>query len=352
MTKYHKFLGGITLRNAKKIVAIAIIGIITVAFSGCNMIEKTQAGINNTVLATVNGEKITVGQLEPKMKSAENQLEQQYGSNYASNSDAETQLKQDRQQMLDQLVNETLLLQKAKTLKLVPSESTINAQLAQQYTKIKSQYKKESDWQTALSQNGYTDASLKTEIRNSVIIQKVTDYMNKNVKVTDKQIQDYYNANQYQFTQQANAVDTIHLAHILVKTQAEAQAIKAQLDKGADFGTLAKQNSTDGSAAAGGDLGTYDQANDDQSKTLDATFMKAALQLKTGQISDPVHTQFGWHIIKCVDRKDYPVKKLSDVSAQIKQTLLTQVQQAADQKTLAQWKKEAKITEYSDKLNY
>jgi foldase protein PrsA len=314
------------------------------------MIEKTQAGINNTVLATVNGEKITVGELEPRMKSAENQMEQQYGSNYASNSTAEDQLKQDRQQMLDQMVNETLLLQKAETLKLVPSESTINTQLAQQYNKIKSQYKKESDWQTALSQNGFTDASLKAEIRNSIIIQKVTDYMNKNVKVTDKQIQDYYNANQLQFTQQTN---TIHLAHILLKTETDADAVKAQLDKGADFGALAKAKSTDpGSAAAGGDLGTYDQANDDQSKALDATFMKAALQLKAGQISAPVHTQFGWHVIKCVSRNDYPVKKLSDVSAQIKQTLLTQAQQAADQKTLAQWKKDAKITEYSDKLNY
>lgn len=340
------------MRNAKKIVAIAIIGIITVAFSGCNMIEKTQAGINNTVLATVNGEKITVGQLEPRMKSAESQLEQQYGSNYASNSDAETQLKQDRQQMLDQMVDETLLLQKAKTLNLIPSDATINAELKKQYNQIRSQeqYKKESDWQAALNQAGLTEDSLKAQLKNNIILQKVTDYMNKNVKVTDKQIQDYYNANQLQFTQQTN---TIHLAHILLKTEADADAVKAQLDKGADFGALAKAKSTDpGSAAAGGDLGTYDQANDDQSKALDATFMKAALQLKAGQISDPVHTQFGWHIIKCVDRNDYPVKKLSDVSTQIKQTLLSQAQKAADQKTLDQWKKAASITEYSDRLNY
>lgn len=339
------------MKNVKKIVAIAIIGIITVAFSGCNMIEKTQAGINNTVVASVNGEKITVGEVEARMKGTENQLKQQYGSNYASNSTAADQLKQAKTQMLDEMVTEDLLLQKAKTLKLVPSDSAINAEVKKQYDSLRSQdqYKKDSDWKAALTQNGFTEEALKAQMRNQVIIAKVTDYMTKNVSVTDKQIQDYYNSNQLKYTEQPNTID---IAHILVKTEAEAKDIKAQLDKGADFASLAKQKSIDTtSGAAGGELGTYDQANDDQSKQLDATFMTAALSLKVGQISAPVQTQYGWHIIKCVDRKDYPVKKLDDVKAQVKDTLLSQAKQDTYQKTLDKWKKAADIKEEADKLS-
>lgn len=336
------------MKNAKKIIAIAIIGIITVASSGCSIVQKTQAGIDNTVLAKVNDDKITTKQLETRM-------ENEYGVNYASSessaSTTEDQLKQEKQSVLQQMEVEDLLLQKAKELKLVPTDKEINAEVTKQYNSLRSQdqYKSDSDFKAALAQYGYTEASLKAQMKTSVILSKVTDYMTKDVKVTDKEIQNYYNANPLKFTEQTN---TIHLAHILVKTEGEADAIEAQLSKGADFATLAKKSSTDTtSGAAGGDLGTYDQANDDTSNQLDATFMKAALALKAGQISKPVHTQFGWHVIKCIDRKDYPEKSLDSVKSQIQSTLLTQDKQTAYNNMLSKWKKAADITEYTDRIS-
>jgi foldase protein PrsA len=323
----------------------------TVALSGCTLVQKTQAGINNTVLATVNSDNITRADLEGRMKSTENQLQQQYGTDYATNAQGKPQLDQAKKDMLTEMETEKLLLQKAKSLNLVPTDATINAAVKKQYDAMRAQdqYKKDSDWNTALSQSGYTDATLKVQMRNSVILTKVTDYMTKNVKVTDKQITDYYNKNPLLYTEKPN---TIHLAHILVATKVLADSIEAQIAKGADFATLAKQNSTDtGSKDAGGDLGDHDQANSDTSNALDATFMAAALKLKAGQISAPVQTQYGFHIIKCVSRTEYPVKKLADVKASVKATVLNASKQTQYEKTLAKWKSEAKITENTDELS-
>ncbi|MDD3223325.1 MAG: peptidylprolyl isomerase [Clostridium sp.] len=333
----------------KKIIAAAVmVGVFTTVFSGCNMIEKTQQGVNNTVLAKVNDEKITQGELTERMKPVLIGMQQQYGADNLKSDQGKQAITQQKQQLLDEMVTEKLLIQKAKSLKIMPSDSKLNAEINKQYNTYKSQQKSETAWKNALSQAGYTESLFKDQIRIQIITSAVENYATKNVKVTDKQISDYYKANPLKYTQQPN---TIHLSHILVKTQAEADKIETQLKGGADFAALAKQNSIDtGSKVNGGDLGDYDQANDDTSKQLDATFMKAAVALKAGQISDPVQTQYGWHIIKCDSRNDYPEKPLDQVKADISSTLLKQSQQKKFSSTISTWKKAASITEYTDKI--
>src|ERR1051325_6451489 len=89
----------------------------------------------------------------------------------------------------------------------------------------------------------------------------------------------------------------VHARHILVATEGEAKDIEAQLKNGADFGTLAKQKSKDPGAAEGGDLGYFTK---DQ---MVPEFAEAAFKLDKGQISEPIKTQFGWHIIKLEDKR-------------------------------------------------
>ncbi|WP_241559910.1 peptidylprolyl isomerase [Solirhodobacter olei] len=98
-----------------------------------------------------------------------------------------------------------------------------------------------------------------------------------------------------------------HAAHILVPTEKEAKDIKAQLDKGADFATLAKKDSKDGSAQNGGDLGWFGAG------MMVKPFEDAVMKLKPGQISDPVQTQFGWHIIKLIATRPAKKPTLDDV---------------------------------------
>jgi peptidyl-prolyl cis-trans isomerase C len=103
----------------------------------------------------------------------------------------------------------------------------------------------------------------------------------------------------------------VHARHILVATEDEAKAIEAELKKGADFATLAKQKSKDPGASEGGDLGYFTK---DQ---MVPEFAEVAFKLDKGQISDPVKTQFGWHIIKVEDKRTKPTPTFDEVKGQI-----------------------------------
>jgi peptidyl-prolyl cis-trans isomerase C len=89
--------------------------------------------------------------------------------------------------------------------------------------------------------------------------------------------------------------DKVHCAHILVKTETEAKAVIARLDKGEKFGALAQQVSLCPSGKKGGDLGTFARGK------MVKEFEKAAFALEKGQTSCPVKTKFGYHIIKRVE---------------------------------------------------
>jgi peptidyl-prolyl cis-trans isomerase C len=103
----------------------------------------------------------------------------------------------------------------------------------------------------------------------------------------------------------------VHARHILVPTEDEAKAIEAELKKGADFATLAKEKSKDPGAAEGGDLGYFTK---DQ---MVPEFADVAFKLDKGQISDPVKTQFGWHIIKVEDKRIKPTPTFDEVKTQL-----------------------------------
>jgi len=105
--------------------------------------------------------------------------------------------------------------------------------------------------------------------------------------------------------------EEVHARHILVDTEDEAKAIEAQLKAGADFATLAKEKSKDPGAADGGDLGYFTK------EQMVPEFSEAAFKLDKGQISDPVHTQFGWHIIKVEDKRVRPTPTFDQVKGQI-----------------------------------
>jgi peptidyl-prolyl cis-trans isomerase C len=115
----------------------------------------------------------------------------------------------------------------------------------------------------------------------------------------------------------------VEARHILVQTQAQAQDIINQLNKGADFAKLAQKDSIDPGAKNGGELGWFSQDE------MVPAFANAAFALKTGQYTKtPVQTQFGWHVILCEGKRTAPTPKLADVQDQIKQKLADQAVQA------------------------
>jgi peptidyl-prolyl cis-trans isomerase D len=155
--------------------------------------------------------------------------------------------------------------------------------------------------------------------------------MRQHVTVTGQQIERYYNDNIQQFS----TPEQVHAEHILLKTDGkddaavkkQAESILAQAKGGADFEALAKKYSEDdGSKAKGGDLGYFGHGQ------MVKEFDDAAFAMKPGEISDLVKTQFGYHIIKVLDKKAATTKPLAEVRTQIEDQLKFEAAQDQAQK--------------------
>jgi foldase protein PrsA len=147
-----------------------------------------------------------------------------------------------------------------------------------------------------LAQHHLTYADLTELTKRLLLFNEVRRDIASN-DVSDAELKQQYEQNKGQFTE-------IHAAHILVKDQATAEKISKMVDK-KNFAQLAGKYSIDtGSAKNGGDIGTQ------QAGQLDPTFVQAALALKPGEISKPVQTQFGWHIIMLISAKTTPFSKV------------------------------------------
>jgi len=134
-------------------------------------------------------------------------------------------------------------------------------------------------------------------------------------KVTDSAVKAEYD----KLKKDNKGKEEVHARHILVKTEAEAKAIIKDLDGGAKFEDLAKEKSTDPSAKNGGDIGYFAQGE------LIPAFSDAAFQLKPGTYTEtPVHSQFGWHVIKVEDKRERVIPDFKDIQERIRTNLAQQ----------------------------
>src|ERR1700742_3182086 len=121
-------------------------------------------------------------------------------------------------------------------------------------------------------------------------------------------------------SKQISGEQEVHARHILVETEDDAKAIEEELKKGADFAELAKKKSKDPGASDGGDLGFFTK---DQ---MVPEFSAAAFALEPGKISDPVKTQFGWHIIKVEEKRTRKAPDFEQVKPQIETYVVRKAQ--------------------------
>lgn len=236
---------------------LAVIVTLVVAGAGGYMLGNRAGQPEAKAVATVNGEAITETELYNVM------------------------VKEQGQATLDRLITTRLVNQEAKKNNVSVSDAEIDEEL----NKTKEALGGEDMYQQALQTYGMSEESLKESILLTLQAQKI---LGKDIQVTDEELNTFFSENQSSFDKRQ-----LTARHILVKTEEEAKAIKAQLDGGADFATLAKEKSTDtGSAANGGDLGTFGRGR------MVAEFEDVAFAMSEGQISDPVQSTFGWHIIQ------------------------------------------------------
>ena len=160
-------------------------------------------------------------------------------------------------------------------------------------------------------------------------------------KVTEQEVREYYDKHKTDFT----TTSQLRASHILVKTEAEADKVLARLKKGEKFEDIAKKDSLDTvSAKNGGDIGYFGRGQ------LVPEFERAAAGLKVGEVSGPVQTQFGYHIIKVTDKKTGPALDFEKVKDVIHQRLSGERQKEAFDKYIAETRKNYKVEIYKDAL--
>jgi peptidyl-prolyl cis-trans isomerase C len=152
-------------------------------------------------------------------------------------------------------------------------------------------------------------------VRNKVLMEALLDQATKGA-VTEEAMRKLYEESVSKLTPE----EEVRARHILVDSEDKAKEVIVKLKAGGDFAALAKEYSKDPGAAEGGDLGYFSK---DQ---MVAEFAEAAFKMKKGDISDPVKTQFGWHVIKLEDRRQKPVPAFEQVKDQIEQFLVRKAQ--------------------------
>jgi peptidyl-prolyl cis-trans isomerase C len=133
--------------------------------------------------------------------------------------------------------------------------------------------------------------------------------------VTDAALQKAYDAR----FETATETKEYNAAHILVKTEDEAKEIKTKIDGGADFAAMAQENSSDGAAANGGDLGWFSDG------MMVKPFQDAVFGMEVGAVSDPIETQFGWHLIQLKETRIKSAPALDEM----REELAAEIEQAA-----------------------
>ncbi len=214
-------------------------------------------------------------------------------------------IQQNGPEVLEALILEKMVMMEVEANDVEITEEAIQEEL----TEMKNSYGGDEAFEEALVYYGFTEESVMNNIRLNLGIEAL---MEPYIDITEDEVLQYFISNKEEFdtTEQVNA------SHILVDTEEEAMDIKQQLDEGGDFAELAAEYSKDPSnAGQGGALGFFGRGQ------MVAPFEEAAFSMEPGEISEPVQTDFGYHIIRVEEKTEGQEAKLEDVSDEIREIL-------------------------------
>ena len=322
----------------KVLMAVAIIVVVAAAGAGAWVLRTKMQGAS-AVAAVVNGESILWSQVDTEVARAA----AQFGMDTKS-AEFETQRAEISKAVVDQLIATRLILQEARKRNIAATEKEIDEQI----DAIKKRFPTEAEFNTALTRNGFTLASLREMIRTNATQRRVAEVVAPG-QVSDEELRKQFDANRAQYDQQAQ----IKAGHILFRiaqkdqeavAQAKARIVQARLSDGAKFEDLAKQYSDDrASAERGGDLGFVPKG------TLVKEFEDAAWSLKPGQTSGLVKTQYGLHLIRVYEVKEAAKADFDKIKDQIREQLLAGKREKAFGAWVEEQRKTAKIERFERK---
>ncbi|AUN13471.1 peptidylprolyl isomerase [Paeniclostridium sordellii] len=321
-------------KNIVIFAAVLILGVGTAFYmgkqKGRTLPATSRHYSSNKVVATVGDVKITE-------KDLKNRMEPIFYMN-GKNKMTDEQIDKYEQSMIDYMTTTEMLYQEGVKNKVKLDTKEIDSQYSAFMTSITQTFG--MDEENFLKEFGLTKEEIKKSVEKEAIAAK---YIDKESKVTDKEVEEYFNKNK-------KDLNEIKASHILIKNIDEngkklddakikenkklAESILKKALEGENFEELAKKYSEDGSAQSGGDLGFFSKG------AMVAEFEKAAFGLNKGEIYPKlVETQFGYHIIKKTDEKE---KSFDEIKDSLTKQLVAEKQDALIQKLTKEYKVDVK----------
>jgi len=311
----------------KKIFTFILCLMMTISLIGCSADKKA--------VAIVNGQNITLENYQKLLYLNKSSMESYYGSDIWSKKmeDGKTYSDTLKEMVLQTMIGSEVIYQQAEKDKVIPTDKQVQDQI----NSFNESTKNNSEYQEQLKKMGINEDFLKFQFTRDLANTNLQKKFEEDTKISETEMKKYYEDNKKSFY-----TDSVTASHILLKTQdsegkelsaekkkeakKKAQEALAKVKSGEDFAKVAKKYSQDSSASNGGELGTFGRGQ------MVSEFEKAAFNMKKGEISDIVETEYGYHIIKVTGRVDKQ-ETYNDVKDKIKTALAGQ-----------------KYTEYVEKL--
>ncbi|MCC3864335.1 peptidylprolyl isomerase [Terrisporobacter petrolearius] len=311
----------------KKIFTFILCLMMTISLIGCSADKKA--------VAIVNGQNITLGNYEKELALYKSSMGASPDESYWKTKNEKGQTYEDefKDTILDIMISSEVIYQQAEKDKVIPADKQVQDQI----NSFNESTKNNSEYQEQLKKMGINEDFLKFQFTRDLANTNLQKKFEEDTKISETEMKKYYEDNKKSFY-----TDTVTASHILLKTQdsegkelsaekkkeakKKAEEALAKVKSGEDFAKVAKKYSQDSSASNGGELGTFGRGQ------MVSEFEKAAFNMKKGEISDIVETEYGYHIIKVTGRIDKQ-ETYNNVKDKIKTTLAGQ-----------------KYTEYVEKL--
>jgi parvulin-like peptidyl-prolyl isomerase len=311
-------------------IKIIVISIVIVLFG-----VLAQAATINKFVAIVNDEVITQQDIDQLLAVLYAQYSQE-----SKGDELLQKMEQVKKDILNQIIEDKLVLSRAKELGIKITESEIDERLDY----IKKGFSSDEEFYKTLETQGVTIATLKDRYRDQLMMKKLVDYEVKSkISVLPSEISDYYEKHKDQFRE----VDKYRIKNILIKAKdevsfelakVEIEGVYNKLKEGGNFDDLAKQFSQGPNAEKGGDMGYIEQGQ--MLEALD----KAIFKLKPGEFSEPVKSEIGYHIFKVEDIKYGKQASLEEVQKDVQMMLFQDKFKAQVSEWLSGLKKKAYIS--------
>lgn len=312
----------------KKLLVLVLIFTLIVPIIGqrvsAQLVEPELPDPGSEVAAVVNDVEITVEEVDEyadidHMLRELYQTNQEFAQLLMSTEYGLSVLNEYRRGQLDELITRELLLGEAEKKEIELSEEEKQEIFEEQLMQMEREYGvTEQQILEDLQQMGINSLEEYKEMffdanEEIFILGKLKDEVVEDIDIKEEELRDYYEDHKVDYEQE----EQVKASHILVEDEEKAQDIMDKIDEGEDFQELALEYSTDpGSAERGGDLGFFGRGR------MVPEFEEVAFDLEVGEISEPVESQFGYHIIKVTDEKEAQLTPFEEVRDEIERDIL------------------------------